>query len=299
MKALITLLILSFAQLSMAQINGSSDVEAHFRINGKDTNMIMPGKPATIEVWYTDKKTGEVYTEFKKMHGKIMHMVIVRSDMEVFKHIHPYLDPITGRFLITINMPLADPDNFHTANAIDSSGMYMIMADVEIRSVGMRMGHKMIHAMGNHTSVTQQLDPIDQNGILVKEFSQHNRDYKIEVLRIETTGCSGNLVEFQVSLFEKNEQGQFVEATELEDWLTQGAHSVWVSEGLMNKHKMHFAHMHSKLPEADSTFVFNFHDLDIMKAGIQKAWFQIKHKGNVLTIPVVFDYAPVLTSSDC
>jgi hypothetical protein len=299
MKMLFTALILLFAQVSMAQINGSSDVEAHFRINGSDTNMLMPGKPATIEVWYTDKKTGEVFKEFKEMHGKFMHMVILRSDMHVFKHIHPYFDPVTGRFLITINMPLHDPDNFHTANAIDLPGMYMIMADVEIRHVGMRMGHKMVHAMGNHAQVTPILDPLDLNGVLVKEFTQHNRDYKIEVHRLETTGCAGNLVEFQVTLFEKDEMGNYLQASELEDWLTQGAHSVWVSEGLMNKHKMHFAHMHSKLPEADSTFVFNFHDLDIMKAGIQKAWFQIKHKGNVLTIPVVFDYAPNYTNTEC
>ena len=123
MMKLFTLGLLLFSSLSFAQINGSADVEAHFRINGKDTRMFMPNKPTTIEVWYTDKASGEVFTDFKEMHGKIMHMVIMKHDLSVFKHIHPYFDPITGRFQITLNLPLSDPDNFHTANAVTSGGV--------------------------------------------------------------------------------------------------------------------------------------------------------------------------------
>jgi hypothetical protein len=293
MKSIILSFVLTLTSLSgFAQIMGHSDVETHFRINGKKNAMLMPGVPSTIEIWYTNRKTNEVFKEFKIMHGKIMHMVIMKKDLSVFKHIHPFLDPITGRFLITINMPLADPDNFMANNTLTKPGMYMVMADVDIKHVGMRMGHKMVHVMGQDTNRVLDLDSVDSNGISTKYYQAYNRKYKVEMKPILTPGCSGQLVEFQVNLQMQTENGNYESVLDSQDWLTAGAHSVWVSEGLMNRHKMYFAHMHSALPEGDSTFVFSFHDNKIMKPGLQKVWFQIKHMDKVLTIPVVFDYQP-------
>lgn len=297
MKVLLVLLLLPI--ISFAQINGHHEVETHFRINGKDTQMIKPGVPTSIEIWYTYKKTGEVYKEFKLMHGKIMHMVILKSDLSVFKHIHPYLDPATGRFQITLNLPLSDPDNFHTKDAITSPGMYMIMADVEIEDVGMRMGHKMVHAMGQHQNHALNLDPLNADGSITKFFHANGKDYKIHLIQEHTEGCSGSLAEFRVSLYEQTPLGDYIPAQDLENWLTQGAHSVWVSEGLMHGKHMHFAHMHSMLPIDDSEFIFGFHDNKIMKNGIQKAWFQIKDNGNVLTFPFIFNYQKPTGNGGC
>lgn len=293
MKTLYLLTLLLFTTSAFAQINRNADIETHFRINGIESGMLKPGVPGTIEVWYTDKQTGEVFKDFKLMHGKIMHMVIMRSDLSIFKHIHPYLDPVTGRFMVTVNMPLDDPDNFQTTNTITTGGMFMVMADVDIRHVGMRMGHKMVHSMGAHQQVVLKLDPINARGIISKKFTQYGIDYKVKMKKFLTAGCSGNLVEFQVELFKKDEQGVYNAVTDAQDWLTQGAHSVWASQGLMKDHHMYFAHMHSDLPvEGTTEFVFNFHDNNIMKPGIQKVWFQIKHQDKVLTIPFVFDYMP-------
>jgi hypothetical protein len=293
MKSIILVLSLYLSSISgFAQIMGHSDVETHFRINGKKNSMLMPGVPSTIEIWYTNKKTDEVFKEFKIMHGKIMHMVIMKKDLSVFKHIHPFLDPVTGRFLITVNMPLADPDNFMANNTLTKPGMYMIMADVDIKHVGMRMGHKMVHVMGQDTNRVLDLDQIDSSGVTTKYYQAYNRKYLVEMKPIITPGCSGQLVEFQVNLQMQLENGSYAPVLNSQHWLTAGAHSVWVSEGLMNMHKMYFAHMHSALPENDSTFVFSFHDNKIMKPGLQKVWFQIKHMDKVLTIPVVFNYQP-------
>ncbi|MBD65988.1 MAG: hypothetical protein CME62_12325 [Halobacteriovoraceae bacterium] len=296
---LFSIFLLLFSLASFAQINGDHIVETHFRINGKDTNHVMAGKPTTIEVWYTHKDTGEVYKDFKLMHGKIMHMVLIKDDMSVFKHIHPYHDPVTGIFQITLNLPLSDPDNFHTAEALTKGGMYMLMADVEIQDVGMRMGHKMLHAMGENPVNTILMDEVNPDGSITKFFTENGKDYKINLFMEQTAGCSGSLVEFRVSLFEKDENENYIPAQALEDWLTQGAHAVWVSDGLMHgMHHMHFAHMHSALPVDDTEFVFGFHDNKIMKSGLQRAWFQIKENGKVLTIPFTFDYQ-ALPSAQC
>lgn len=298
MKLIYLFALLFFTNSVTAQINRNADVETHFRINGSENGMLKPGAPSTIEIWYTDKQTGEVFKDFKLMHGKIMHMVILKNDLSIFKHIHPYLDSVTGRFMITLNMPLDDPDNFQTTNTITEGGMYMLMADVDIRHVGMRMGHKMAHVMGTHTQKALKLDPVLPDGTIIKNFSQYKREYQVRMNTSQTAGCTGNLIEFNIELFLKNTDGDFEVVTDAQDWLTAGAHSVWASKGLMNGHHMYFAHMHSDLPDEGSTkFIFNFHDDKIMKAGIQKVWFQIKHRDKILTIPFIFNYTPMPTVS--
>ena len=100
-------------------------------------------------------------------------------------------------------------------------------------------------------------------------------------------------MDFHLDLFVKNESGEYEVVMDAEEWLMAGGHSVWASEGLMHGHHMYYAHMHSNLPDYEAglhQFVYSFHDDNIMKPGIQKVWFQIKHRGSVLTIPMTFDY---------
>lgn len=285
------ILLLFILMIPLAQAQMYDDVIGHFRFNAKSAAIVVPGEPTTIEVWFTDKKTQEVIKDYKEMHGKIMHMVLIKKDLSVFKHIHPYFDPITGIFQITLNLPLSDPDNFHTQEALMESGMYMLMADVEPRGYGMRMSHTMVHAHGSHNMQPLTLDPI-QNDIVQKEFTQYGQNYLLEMQYETTTGCNGSLVEFTTTLYTQEKAGTYQPAKDIQPWLGAGAHSVWVSQGMMSHQtmKMHYAHMHSRIPESGSSHFFNFHDLKIMKPGIQKIWFQIKHKDKVLTIPVVFDY---------
>lgn len=275
------------------------DVVPHFAFNGKSSHhpMIKAGVPTTIEVYFTKKDSDEIIKEFKIMHGKIMHMVIMKDDLSVFKHVHPYFDPVTGRFQLTVNMPLSDPDNFHTANAITEGGMYMVMADVEPKGIGMRMGHTMLHVMGPHSTTPLRLDPIDpETKVVTKLHIEHGKTYKLDMSYTTEMGCNGTLVEFKTTLYVQDpETKEFKVVKDLEEWLSMGAHAVWASENFMNHHGgMHFAHMHSDLApeeEDDKSLYFNFYDAKIMKDGMQKAWFQIKHEGKVLTIPVIFEYS--------
>ncbi len=294
------LLVLLFMTLSSYNIFSMSDIKAHFSINGKTSHhfMFMPNKPTSIEVFFTSTKTGEVLKDFKIMHGKIMHMVVIKDDLSVFKHVHPYFDPVTGRFNLTINMPYSDPDNFHAQNTITEPGMYMIMADVEIKGYGMRMGHIMAHVMGTSYDQELSLDPFDpMTNTITKIHSEHGKNYKFKLSYSMDQGCNGHLIEFQSVLYIEDEFGNYKKVNDIQPWLGEGAHAVWASEGLMNHHGMgmHYAHMHSRLaPEEvqDKTMFYSFHDKNIMKRGTQKAWFQIKHQDKVLTIPVVFNYAP-------
>lgn len=309
-------LIALFALSTYIFANGI-DFQSHFFVNGKKVHgiqhmMVKPNTPTLIEVYFTDPRTGEVYKDFKIMHGKFMHMVIANKDLSVFKHIHPYFDPITGRFAITLNMPYADPDNFDTHAALRKPGMYMVMADVIVAGVGMRMDHAMVHVMGQTNMVMLKPDPVNSDNSITKFFKRNETDiepmYMANFSYNTITGCSGNIVNFEIEMFE-NVNGQYVPLMDFENWLSEAAHSVWLSEGYMNhmmprnNTPMPFAHMHSPFmldddddPNNDRVFDnilrFNYHDQKVMLKGSQKMWIQFKHKGKVMKIPFIFNYNP-------
>ena len=289
----------------------TSDFKAHFFVNGKKIEgmrhaMVKPGTPTLVEVYFTNPKTNKVYKEFKIMHGKYMHMVIASKDLSVFKHIHPYFEPMTGRFSITLNMPHADPDNIDGVTTITKPGMYMIMADVIVKDVGMRMDHAMLMAMGQATQTELNPDP-EINGVITKFFKRDNEErpmYKTVFSHNKIVGCSGNIVDFSVEMY-RLENGEYIPMLDFEPWLKEAAHSVWMSKNYMAhmNGKMPFAHMHSSFvldDDEDDTndrvedhiLRFNFHDEEIMLPGIQKIWIQFKHRGKIMKVPFIFNYYP-------
>ncbi len=306
MKLLFLILLFSFKAFA----NGI-DFKSHFFVNGKKVEgmkhiMVMPNKPTLIEMYFTDPRTNEVYKDFKIMHGKYMHMVIANKDLSVFKHIHPYFDPITGRFAITVNMPYSDPDNQDAVMTLKTPGMYMVMADVIVAGIGMRMDHAMVHVMGQNTTRALQADPA-QNGIITKYFyrdKENTPTYKAIFKKHTISGCAGNIVQFEIEMFNLV-NGQYLPMLDFQPWLSEAAHSVWLSENYMNHmhHKMPFAHMHSPFmmdddddPTNDRVFDnilrFNFHDQKVMLPGLQKIWIQFKHQDKIMKIPFIFEYFP-------
>lgn len=304
------LLILSFL-VCFNLYAANPDFESHFFINGKKVEgmkhlMVMPNSPTLIEMYFTDPRTGEVYKNFKIMHGKYMHMVIANADLSVFKHIHPYYDPITGRFAITVNMPYADPDNQDAVTTLNKPGMYMVMADVIVSGVGMRMDHAMLMVKGQSTQLALKPDP-HTNDVITKYFYRDNETtpaYKAIFSKGSISGCSGNIVKFEVEIFH-DVNGSYEPLLDFQPWLGEAAHSVWISEGYMSHmhHKMPFAHMHSPFDLDDDNddtndrvydhiLRFNFHDQKTMLPGIQKMWIQFKHKNKIMKLPFIFDYQP-------
>lgn len=307
MKVFILIFLISFSAIA-----GTSDFKSHFFINGKKVEgmkhvMVKPNTPTLMEVYFSDPRTGEVYKDFKIMHGKYMHMVIANKDLSVLKHIHPYFDPITGRFSMTLNMPYQDPDNQDGVATLAKPGMYMLMADVIVRGVGMRMDHAMVHVMGQTNQVQLVLEE-DQNGVIEKFIYRDNIEkfpsYKAVFTHRQTVGCSGNIVDFEIEMF-KRENGNYVPMLDFQPWLDEAAHAVWLSENYMNHmhHNMPFAHMHSPFVldddedptndrVEDNVLRFNFFDEKTMLKGTQKMWIQFKHRDKIMKVPFIFNYSP-------
>lgn len=293
--------------LTGAVAAGMDDFKTHVAVNGGNNFKVDPAKPTSIEIYFTDPRTGEVYKDFKLMHGKLMHMVLVRNDLTSFRHIHPYFDPATGRFNITLNMPLADPDNQHVIHALMNPGMYMIMVDVEIKGVGMRMGHFMLGAKGEPKLEPLVLDPIDADMSVTKYFSRKGQApdakpfYKATLSYQVVQGCMANLNEVYLEIYQLDESNNYVPVTDLSPWLGEGGHAIWLGEEAMQHHMdMTMAHMHSEMPEDDHTLIFNYFDKSKLYSGKQKMWIQVRHLDEVMTFSFVFEYyPPPVTSDNC
>ena len=287
----------------------TSDFQSHFFINGEKIEslrpiQVNPGAPVLIEVYFTNPKTGEVHKQFKEMHGKFMHMVVLNRDLSIFKHIHPYLDPVTGRFAITLNMPYSDPDNQDAIATLQKPGMYMLMADVIVKNIGMRMDHAMVMVKGQNQPVDLVSDS-QTNQIITKYFFRANETvptYKTIFSKRLISGCSGHIVHFEIEMFHYV-NGDYQPLLDFQPWLKEAGHAVWVSENFMGHmhHQMPFAHMHSPLIQEDESLRarvfdhilrFNFHDQEQMRPGLQKIWVQFKHRQKVMKIPFVFEYSP-------
>jgi len=301
---LLTIIFLISSSFAYAQLPTPPEIIAHFRVNGGIEQVLNPGQPTTVEIWFSDNQTGKVYTDLLKVDGKYMHMMIIKDDLSIIKNVYPYYDATNGRFLITLNMPLEDQDNQNTAQTLFIPGSYRIVADIESQSVGLRTAHIPIFIQGEYESKPLELDPVDGDFSVTKFFKQEDTEYKVRMSHSIIVGCFGFIVDFEVLISEKNDAGDFVAINNITPWLERGAHSVLTSEGLYNQfNELHYLRIAADLPLEPGKLFFRFNDRNMLKQGIQKIWFKLKQEDKFLTFPFVFEYYPPLeegnTSPDC
>ncbi|GAB3779062.1 heavy metal translocating P-type ATPase [Nocardioides ungokensis] len=75
---------------------------------------VRPGEPTTITVTVRDAKTGEPVTDLTRTHQVWMHMIITRSDLGTFAHIHPEPTGEDGVLRVTAEFPTAGRYAIHT-----------------------------------------------------------------------------------------------------------------------------------------------------------------------------------------
>lgn len=308
MKAYLTILFLSLTAIVSA--SDFSDARLETYVNGERLShslMLQPNQVVNLEFLFIDPRTDEVYKDFKIMHGKIMHLLIMNHDLSTFNHVHPYFDPITGRFSITLNTPYSDPDNYMTTNVLSKPGHYMIMPDVIIRGVGMRMFHRNLHVHGQMQMSPLIVDEEQESNFYEKSF--YNNQF-LGSLTLETIqGCGGELLNLYFHLRRLDESGNYIEIDNYGKWLDAGAHSVIVSKKMMINGMMSMAHTHSDLPyptdendgkrELENSFIFSFYNNGVLNYGPQKIWIQVKIDNKVHTFPFVFDYREEESTGNC
>ena len=75
---------------------------------------IEPGEPTTLAVAVRDADSGALVDDLVRTHQVWMHMIITRSDLGTFAHIHPEPTGTAGIYTVTATFPTAGEYRVHT-----------------------------------------------------------------------------------------------------------------------------------------------------------------------------------------
>ena len=86
------------------ELNKKSVVQSHRSYElevTSSTDGILPNQPIKFEFKVKNDK-GEVLKNYQTVHEKIMHLIVVRKDLQNFQHLHPDFNGETGEFNVEI-----------------------------------------------------------------------------------------------------------------------------------------------------------------------------------------------------
>ncbi|MEZ4742650.1 MAG: hypothetical protein R3B45_09415 [Bdellovibrionota bacterium] len=250
------------------------------------------------------KESGERHIGFMKMHAKPMHLLIVKSDLSSFAHVHPYLNEETGIFTLPINAASDDPDNFDAQRAVSSSGRYFYFNEMMPTPINeqmpMLMGRGEFYAEADEATAKASDQPslADDEHVSVKYYKENGElgsegdFYKVVFSYEQFRFCSIWMPKFYAKIYMLDENGSYVQGDGFDRWLGMGGHSIVISKfGTLLKDKV-FYHMHSFLPMAEKgKFVFPYDNhKESLPDGEYKTWIQVNHNQHVYTFSFTFDY---------
>lgn len=106
------ILLLGGVYLLSSRINEPQTVvQSHRSYNLEiisDTGEIKPGEPYFLR-YRIRNDLGKILKDFEIVHEKIMHLIIVRKDLEEFQHLHPEFSSKDGEFSINVILPADGP----------------------------------------------------------------------------------------------------------------------------------------------------------------------------------------------
>lgn len=221
-----------------------------------------PGQPTTLTVTVTDTETGQPLEDITLSHEVWMHLIVTRTDLGTFAHLHPEPSGRPGEFTVQLTFP--------------TSGEYLLHS--EFRQQGEMsdlMDRHTVHIEGTRRGPSQPLDagPRTQtvNGVEV---------------RLEGDPVAGRESKMHFS-FTDAATGEPV--TELEPYLSSAGHVV-----ILKDDGSGFAHEHAESEDENGEPVFampgqqfgpqlDVH-LNLQQPGVYRLWAQFRlSDGTVIT----------------
>ena len=229
-----------------------------------DSLSLEPNTPVSYSFSIIDDQ-GNVLKDFQAEHEKLLHLIVVRKDLNQFQHVHPELDQTTGQFTLSnLTFP--------------TSGDYRIFAD--FTPVGAQMGpddmplnvvlSEDVKVAGSYTP--QPLGSTDRTKVV--------DGYTITLSSNPKAVAAGmDMLSFAIS-----KDGKPV--TDLQDYLGALGHSVILKENTLD-----YIHTHAlETPTATQNGTITFH-VEFPSAGNYKAFVQFQDQGKVVTADFVIPVA--------
>ena len=217
-----------------------------------------PGVPTDFAFDIVDDR-GATLREFKTVHEKILHFIVVRHDLTQFQHLHPVFSAADGRFTVR-GLTLAGP------------GPYRLFADFAPAGgmsgpdgMAMPVTVPIDLTVGDEGSYQPQSLPEPSDSVTAG-------DYEVRLIQPDTLHAG---VESRLT-FTIRRGGAAV--NDLEPYLGANGHAVILREG-----DLAFIHGHAlEDPAALRTGQIPFM-VDFAEPGRYRVFVQFKHRGNVQT----------------
>jgi YHS domain-containing protein len=247
---------------------------ASLRLDIKSPGRIVAGSPATIDFAILDRESKKRISDFEVVHQRTMHVLVVRSDLKKFYHVHPVLLP-DGLFRLVHTFQ--DPGRYRAFfDFTPSTGLNQVM-------------HK---------------DLVVGGGSREKPFSIKNPELNVDFKAYPNPVRSGQ--EAYIVFTHRDPRGRPISS--LEPFLGSNGHLIAVSQDMES-----FNHTHgmTALPPRGHT-VFDLpaelvtnsgpticYRVVFPKPGRYALWSQVGWRGRVITTPCsiqVLPKAPIVKS---
>jgi hypothetical protein len=274
---------------------------------------IVAGAPATWTITVLNAASGSPVADFDVMHEKLMHLIVVSSDLTWFNHLHPRYEG-NGRFTLTASLP--------------REGHYKLYADYTPKGSGQEVAQYELATANAGPATASALTP-DTAGVggwMIRSViaapegepeAKGGAAYQVALMPMPSTIVAGKdvMLHFQV----RDAAGKPL--TDLQPYLGAMGHAVLLSGDTkiyLHTHPMdggahegmdHGAMGHGSMAgganagSISSTAIGSgdegdegkkketgpnvmFHT-NFPKPGLYKVWGQFQHKGKIITAPFV------------
>lgn len=235
--------------------------QRRYRLDMEPNGSFNPGQTTKLSFKVVNDND-EVVKNFRLGHERLMHLIVVRKDLEHFQHLHPAFNASDGVFTTDINLPTDGPYRIFTD---------FIVANEDGKELQMTLEHDV--AVGN--SARYNGETIIPDTSILKMVDGYNVNYNFPS-EIKTR------VPVEYSLIVEKDGGR----VELEPYLGAMGHSV-----IIKADTLEYIHTHAKgmnhegmgAEEHQMLGAVLIFSTSFPSPGIYKTFTQFQHKGAVRT----------------
>lgn len=217
---------------------------------------VQANKPVNLR--YRIKDGVNVVKDFAVSHEKLMHLILVRQDLQYFQHLHPEFDKTTGEFVVTVTFP--------------ADGRYRLFPDFTVLIHGENKGVTLSFDMNVGNAAGFQMQMVVPESTSVKTVADYTIQYRFRHSPIKVGQ------ETMYSLFVQKD-GKVIK--NLENYLGSSGHSVILKEGTLD-----FIHTHALENMGKDRVEFR---TMFPTTGRYKMFTQFQHEGKVMTTEYVVE----------
>ena len=250
----------------LATTAGTTNSPSYCIESNSAVSTVTPLVPFTYSFSIVDNN-GNVLKDFTIEREKLLHLIVVRKDLQEFQHVHPVFAPATGMFTLSgLTLPTA--------------GDYRIFADFTPKNAP-------LDAEGAPVPTNTFEDAVAEGAYAPQQLGHDSASDTVDDYSVLLATAPQQLTK-GANMFTFTVTRNGTPVTNLEDYLGALGHAVILKEGTLD-----YIHTHALANTSSSqNGTIKFH-VEFPSAGKYKVFMQFQHQGKILTSSFVVSVTDV------